>query len=160
MNQNARSNEATNARSNEATNARSNAGERKNPSTFKRKDEAIRNLKSYRSISNAELNLRDQITAMDRFVKGSASGAREYENEVEELRGKMQICYARRRSIERSLEALDREERTDLDGFFIHPAQTGSAEDLMELLGMEKTQVYRLRTRALRKFAENMFGGL
>ena len=141
-------------------NTKASASSKKSPSAFRGKDEAIKTLRSYRSISNAELNLREQIIAMDRFVKGSAGGAKEYGSEVEELRGKLQICNARRRSIERSLEALDREERTVLDGFFIHPAETGSAEDLMELLGMEKTQIYRLRTRALRKFAENMFGGL
>ena len=124
--------------------------------SFKTKEEAISRLRSYIPLGNAELNLRDQIIAMDKY--NSTDEERKSDPELEDMRGRMRICNARRRSIERSLEALDTEERKVLDGFFIHPAKEGSAEDLMEELGMEKTQVYRLRTRALKKFAQNMFG--
>lgn len=145
------------------------------------KNKAIKCLKSYESLENAELNIRDQLAAIDKYIslnlaplmnetndnepvypsdeiaeEGSLIKAGKTEREL--LHYRMMICIAKRRAIERSLEALSKDEKLVLKKFFMQPKRYNCAEDLMEMLGFEKTQIYRIRDKALRHFASNMFG--
>lgn len=140
------------------------------------KNRAVKCLKNYTALGNAELNIRDQLTAIDKYISSGLDAmasvlspesagdiiepdfikTRRVEREI--LHHRMMICIAKRRAIERSLNALAEDEKTVLDRFFLQPKRYNCAEDLMELLGFEKTQIYRIRDRALRNFAENMFG--
>lgn len=142
------------------------------------KNKAIKCLKSYTSLENAELNIREQLVVIDKYInlnldKYTNNGNSSYaDDELAEesnlikagcterdiLNYRMTICIAKRRAIERSLEALPSDEKIVLKKFFIQPKHYNCAEDLMEMLGFEKTQIYRIRDKALRHFASNMFG--
>lgn len=132
------------------------------------KKKAIEALKNYNSMCIAEQNLREELTAVEKMLEklwSNSSLVSSYSQELEQLRakrdklqGELGILLARKHSVDRSIAALPSKEQTVLRKFFITPAEKGSAEELMEEMDYEKTQIYRIRERALRRFAINLFG--
>ncbi len=61
--------------------------------------------------------------------------------------------------VDKALACLDDEDRIVLDRFYIH-RQKGACERLCEELDREKSQVYRRRDRALRRFTLALYGGV
>ncbi len=59
-------------------------------------------------------------------------------------------------SLERALDRLPSLERKVIDGFYLEGEQT--FEDLCEQCALEKSSIYRYRTKALTKLAAAMFG--
>lgn len=61
------------------------------------------------------------------------------------------------RLVDAGLEILSQEERLLLDRFYIHPAK-GNVDRLCEELGVEKSEAYRRKDRALRHFTICLYG--
>lgn len=61
------------------------------------------------------------------------------------------------KQVDDALGMLDEQERIILDRFFIHHAK-GNVERLCGELNLEKTQVYSLKDRALRRFTITLYG--
>lgn len=134
-------------------------------------------LASYRATVCAETGANEELMAAEALIKllqkekngsAGASGARAEEflkrqiMRRDKLRAVLMCCMARRRAIERALLSLSEEERTVVDIFFLSPKKKNRhrLDIAMEKLDYEKTQIYRLRSAALRKIGEHMFGGV
>lgn len=59
--------------------------------------------------------------------------------------------------VDAGLEILSQEERLILERFYIHPAK-GNVDRLCEELGVEKSEVYRRKDVALRRFTLCLYG--
>jgi len=132
-------------------------------------------LESYRATVCAETSANEELVAAESLIKllqkeknnaaGSSSSARAEEYLTrqilrrDKLRAVLMCCMARRRAIERALLALSEEERTVV---FLTPKKKNRhrLDIAMEKLDYEKTQIYRLRSSALRKIGEHMYGGV
>lgn len=77
--------------------------------------------------------------------------------ELEELKKQHTITRKYVELTQRCLDALTEEERLILERFYICRSQ-GWAEELMEQLYIERTEVYRRKDNALRKFTKVMYG--
>jgi len=141
------------------------------------KDSIIATLRSYNSISTAEQNVSEELFALERLISHISESIADsqsndtspsceniqrlnaLETQKNGLRARRLYLIAKRRSIERSLGKLSEVEKTALEKFFIDPPEEiGAADYLIEHIGYEKTQVYRIRDRALKKFADHFFG--
>lgn len=69
------------------------------------------------------------------------------------------LAISRIELIEKGLNALNATEKRVLELFYIN-RQTNHVGRLMEELGYEKTQIYRIRDRALEKYALAMCGAM
>ena len=135
-------------------------------------------LMSYKATVCAETSANEELMAAEALIKllkkeknsmgGDASDARAEEYlrrqtlRRDKLRAVLMCCMARRRAVERALLSLSEEERTVVDIFFLSPKKKNRhrLDVAMEKLDYEKTQIYRLRSAALRKIGEHMFGGV
>lgn len=61
--------------------------------------------------------------------------------------------------VERGLSSLNQEERMILEGFYISTA-AHSKDDLMDKLCVERSTLYEMKDKALRKFTISMYGML
>ncbi len=132
------------------------------------KKQAIEALENYNSMCIAEENLKEELEATEEMlnklsIQGSIAALGDIELEAlrakrDNLQGRIGLLVAKKHSVERSIAALPALEQTVLRRFFITPKRKGSAESLMEEMDYEKTQIYRIRERALRRFAINLFG--
>ena len=149
--------------------------------TQKEKTEVIDILKRYRALGVAEKNLDERIAAEEQLLLSvqlsePMDGALEEESEVRkrntrsEQRKKKQLCQidqlrsqrsvirAERRAVERSLGALNTEEDRILRALFLERYSEQTPFELMEQLGYEKSNLYRIRARALEHFADHYNG--
>ena len=139
------------------------------------KTEAVYKLREYNSKKKALANLEEKIkmketeitairtsqlsqapshgtnenTAQDRLISSIA--------EKDELKLNLAIVRRQIAAIERGLAALDEEQRTVLDMFFID-RQCGYIGQLCDMLNVEVATVYRKKDEALRKFTVIMYG--
>ena len=139
------------------------------------KNEAVNKLREYNSKRQALINLEEKIkmkeseitairsasfsqapshgtnenTAQDRLISSIA--------EKDELKLNLAIVRRQIAAIDRGLAALDEEQRTVLDLFFIN-RQQGYIGMLCDMLNVEVASVYRKKDEALRKFTVIMYG--
>ncbi len=139
------------------------------------KTEAVYKLREYNSKKKALTNLEEKIkmketeitairtsqlsqapshgtnenTAQDRLISSIA--------EKDELKLNLAIVRRQIAAIDRGLAALDEEQRTVLDLFFIN-RQQGYIGMLCDMLNVEVASVYRKKDEALRKFTVIMYG--
>jgi len=113
----------------------------------------------------------EAINCQKLAVKGSsispapkAGGASQYEarlinliSEQERLKLNMRATEMLVNVLDKSLDALDENERRIIDLFYIHP-QTRHVERLMQELGYEQSQIYRKKDEALHKITVSMYG--
>lgn len=137
------------------------------------KREAIEDLRNYTRRKQSLENLPKRIEALeqDSFsvraglgsepVSGGTSMAedRMINNISERERLGHNLCSVRRlvELTEQGLDSLTREERLVLERFFIN-RQRGYLERLMDELGYERRQIYRIKDNALKKYTMVMFG--
>ena len=74
--------------------------------------------------------------------------------EYRELMIRKRLINYRMKMIKNVVSSLPKNERKVIERFFLSPEKHYAAEDLMEELEFEKTQIYRIRTRALNKISE------
>lgn len=74
-----------------------------------------------------------------------------------ELKVAMRTAAAWVRAVDGALAVLDEEERRTLDRFYIHRAK-GNVERLCDELHLEKSRVYELKDKALRRFTLALYG--
>jgi len=74
--------------------------------------------------------------------------------ERQELLFRRACCAGAREVIDQTVKRLPSPERQVIERYYIHGDGHRAAEELMEQLGFEKTHIYRLRDRALRRIGE------
>ena len=70
-------------------------------------------------------------------------------SEYKNLSMRKRLLNYRIKMIENVVKALPKNERKVIERFFLSPDKHHAADDLIEALEFEKTQIYRIRTRAL-----------
>lgn len=147
--------------------------------TQKEKTEVIDVLRRYRALGIAEKNLDERIAAEEQLLltvelSEPPAGATEHEGNVSDrkrvqsrkrqlhlidrLRSQRSVIRAERRAVERSLGALNSEEGQILRALFLESYTEQTPFDLMERLGYEKSNLYRIRAKALEHFADHYNG--
>lgn len=136
---------------------------------------AIEDLKKYAGLTASLQNIPERIAALEMEFTGikgnrtdkepiSGTGANHWENflinninERERLKLLLAVNKKMAGVIKRGLSALNENERLVLEYFYIR-AQQDHIGKLSEELNIERTDVYRLKDKALRKFVLNMYG--
>lgn len=124
-------------------------------------------LEKYRAYQAAEANLTEQILVLKESIGSVQSSASQREPvaggaaqdarwlntlcDMDSARQALESCRRKLRMIERGLSVLDERERLVLTRFHID-RQRGHVEKLCEELFLEKSQVYDLREKALKRF--------
>lgn len=75
-------------------------------------------------------------------------------NEYRHLSMRRRLLIHRIKLIESVVSSLPKNERKVIERFFLSPSKRYAAEELMEELEFEKTQIYRIRARGLEIIAE------
>jgi len=137
-------------------------------------DCAVQDLKKYAGLKASIDNIEERIEALEiKFtgIKGAKTdkipvhgGGSKWEDymldnivERERLGLLLQADRIIAGIIERGLQALDKTERHVLDRFFIH-RRKDHIDTLIEELGVEQSQIYRMKDQALYKFTIHMYG--
>lgn len=137
-------------------------------------DCAVQDLKKYAGLKASIDNIEERIEALEiRFTgisgsktdkipaHGSGSKWEDYmlDNIVERERLKILLKADKILAgiIERGLKALNDTERLVLDRFFIHKRKDHIGT-LIEEIGVEQSQIYRIKDQALYKFTIHMYG--
>ena len=137
------------------------------------KKEAVNLLKEYPQRKDSLQSLKQRHAMLERElrelnehggkpqVKGELTAAQEQllssTTEQKQLLLNYQLAKLQLQWIEKGLSALDEDERMVLEGFYFigGPCVKG---DLMDALCIERTALYQLKDRALRKFTMSMYG--
>ena len=134
------------------------------------KSDAIESLLDYNLLCCAEKNISDRLKDIETLIATirtteSASDAPPSTAQLPEfdeyniLKARLSSCRTNRAAIERGLSMLNDREFTVLDRLYLHRNREDDAMfELMDLLSCEKTQLYRIRARALKKFFVAMNG--
>ncbi len=125
-------------------------------------------LRALPAMRNALRNLTDQIEAESMALALlQARGAEEGEEQklidehmfiIENMITKKQLLEVRVRAVERSMRALNEQERAILSAFYFEPYGRDKPIELMERFSYEKSQLYHRRGQALDRFGENYLG--
>lgn len=136
--------------------------------------EAIEQLKEYNNLIAAEKNLVSQINALRiekdnlkattlSFAAGGG-GVGEHDDKIvnniymtQVLSKNLAATKKRIRSIEGALAVLTEGENLVLNRMFVIGGKR-AVENLMDSLGYEKAQIYRIKDLAIKKFATALFG--
>lgn len=135
---------------------------------------AVQDLREYNALSISLLNIITELkeieismtstngTAYDKSpIHGGGSGyedrAINYIDRKGRARERYKIAHLRVERIERGLETLTENERLVLQRFYIDQG-SNHVDRLCEELGYERSQVYRIKDCALKKFTLAMFG--
>lgn len=101
---------------------------------------------------------REESTSNDGQNENVMSRVNKYINkltdEYKHLSMRKNLLTHRIKLIESVVNALPKNERKVIERFFLSPDKHHAAEELMEELEFEKTQIYRIRTRALDMIGE------
>lgn len=129
---------------------------------------AARFLKEYRKLCENEHFIREQMFQTEHLLKSlrisnpsaapNFGGSSKYEDflvsqisKKEELRIRLLIVTTRKETLKRAIGILKVKEREVIERFFLSDASYGAAEELMEKLSLEKSQIYRIKDAALDK---------
>ncbi len=138
------------------------------------KKEAINLLKDYPVKMYALENLKERYTMLElesKSIRASQTSSiplkgdlnRQQEHlinslaEKEQLQANFRFTKRHINWIEKGLSSLEEDERQVLEGFFIK-GDSRAKEDLMDQLAIERSALYDLKEKALRKFALSMYG--
>ena len=122
---------------------------------------SLNNLKErYTMLENEMINLRSM--QQDRIpVKGALSSTQEqFINSIaeqEQLQFNYRMVKQQLDWVDRGLSSLNAEERMILEGFFLSSAEHAK-DDLMDKLCVERSTLYEMKDKALRKFTISMYG--
>jgi DNA-directed RNA polymerase specialized sigma subunit len=137
-------------------------------------DCAVQDLKKYAGLKACVHNIEERIEALEmKFtgIKGSRTdkipahgGGSKWEDQMLDNiveRERLKMLYKADVKLiaitERGLNALNNIERTVLERFFIYRSKD-HVERLIQELGVEQSQVYRIKDQALYKFTIHMYG--
>ncbi|PYG88487.1 hypothetical protein LY28_01336 [Ruminiclostridium sufflavum DSM 19573] len=137
-------------------------------------DCAVQDLKKYEGLKASIYNIEERIEALEIKFEGikvnrsdkipAHGGGSKWEDylldnivERERLNFLLEADRKILGIIERGLQALDNTERLVLDRFFIH-RRKDHIGTLIEELGVEQSQIYRIKDQALYKFTIHMYG--
>ncbi len=99
-----------------------------------------------------------QIGREDGGSENSARRVRSYRDklsdELQRLRLRRELLLGRGRLIEGVVKRLPPNEKKVVERFFLSPEGHYATDDLIESIGFEKTQIYRIRSRALSRIAD------
>ncbi len=137
------------------------------------KKEAVNLLKEYPQRKDSLQSLKQRHAMLERElrelnehsgkppVKGELTAAQEQllssTTEQKQLLLNYQLAKLQLQWIEKGLSALDEDERMVLEGFYLIGGPCVKS-DLMDALCIERTALYQLKDRALRKFTMSMYG--
>lgn len=138
------------------------------------KKAAEADLRSYEARLQALENIKTRIAAQKINLEGLRAAAADKEPvkggtsrhddrmincivEIERLKRNYSVTSRLVQLIEKGLSGLSSEERDVLDCFYINQKHR-SIETLKEKLGYEKSQIYRIKDRALYKFTISCYG--
>ena len=137
------------------------------------KKEAVNLLKEYPMRKDSLQSLKQRHAMLDRevkeltareeipSVKGELSAAQNQllssTAEQKQLQLNYQLAKVQLQWIEKGLSALDEDERMVLEGFYLIGGPCVKS-DLMDALCNERSALYQLKDRALRKFTMSMYG--
>ncbi len=110
-------------------------------------EQALEMLQAYGRMRMAERNLRTQL----------AMRLEDRERQALELALKRTVSWLR--MVDGALDTLDREERTILQRLYCKK-RSGGVGQLCQQLEVEKSSIYRRRNKALRHFAQAIYGPL
>lgn len=123
------------------------------------KQEAKKELQCYKARKVSAVNLESRMRALDRQLENADESSREELSDRRRRFGAQLECVNLwLGAVENALGTLSREEKLTLERFFID-RQPGWLMDLCEELFLEQAAIYKLKDRALRKFALAMYGG-
>ena len=125
-------------------------------------------LKEYRKLCENEHFIREQMFQTEHLLKSlrisnpstapNFGGSSKYEDflvsqisKKDELRIRLLVVTARKETLKRAIEILKGKEREVIERFFLSDISYGAAEELMEKLSLEKSQIYRIKDAALDK---------
>ena len=147
--------------------------------TQREKTEVIDILRRYRALGVAEKNLDEKIAAEEQLLltvelsepasepteqsekqagRKRAQSRRKQLHLIDRLRSQRSVIRAERRAVERSLSALNTEEDRILRALFLETYTEQTPYELMERLGYEKSNLYRIRAKAVEHFADHYNG--
>lgn len=128
------------------------------------KEEIVSYLEEYRELVFRQSDIEEQMFSFARLLRETKDDESQgkVQKRVEAFRRRLQekliaLQYSlvtvsfRRKRIERVVAALPPSERAVIDRYYISGDHRGAAEELMEELGYEKSQIYRLRENGLRR---------
>lgn len=138
------------------------------------KKEAVNQLKEYHSRRDSMVNLITRCKQLEKEVKrcenlpiptnGKLSEEQEqllnHRSELKQLKANYAMASCQLRWIEQGLAALSDDERMVLEGFYVEEAGPFTKSDLMDKLCIERSALYTMKDRALRKFTLSMYGML
>ncbi len=124
-------------------------------------------LKEYRRLTENEKLIKEQIFLKEQLLQSirisnpstapNVGGSSRYEDflvrvisQKEELRLRLLIVSGRADTIRRIVDTLKGKERTVIERFYFRRSPR-AADDLMEVLSLEKSQIYRIKDAALDK---------
>lgn len=134
---------------------------------------AAKFLREYPTLCKNEKIINEQMCVIDRAMHSISisspssipnyGGCSRYEdyligqlNKKDELKLRLAIVRMRRESITGLVDRLPPRQRAVVTRFFITGGSEGAAEDIMEQMSIEKSQVYRLKDMALDSIYEMM----
>ncbi len=138
------------------------------------KKEAVNLLKDYPARKESLHNIKERYTMLEKEmsklrsaenehipVRGALSRTQEQlfntMTEKEQLQFNYHMVRQQLDWVDRGLASLNEEERIVLEGFFLASAEH-SKDDLMDKLCVERSTLYDMREKALRKFTISMYG--
>lgn len=138
------------------------------------KEEAQRRLQDYPTVCLAVDNIKEEIRRLEAagtaissvrtdLVTVRQSGKRKEDQLLDNILCRQELTQALEDTkkwiavTNKALDALDPEEKVLLQRMYIKPV-AGGVSQLCMLMNMEKSNIYRKRDRALRKFATVLYG--
>lgn len=131
------------------------------------KEDVILFLQEYRALTFQKEDIEEQMFSAARLLRDVSDGKegtaskgrigrfrRQMRDKVNELKLTLAAVTFRRQRIERAVAALPPTERAVIERYYLTGDHRRAAEELMEELGYEKSQIYRLRESALQRIGQ------
>lgn len=146
-------------------------GERRFPEEAKcaemneKRQQAAGFLREYAILCRSEDVINEQMCVIDRAVQGASDGDvpddrfNDQIGQREELRLRLAVVKMRREMISGMVDRLPPRQRIVIGRFFITGGSGHAADDIMEWLAIEKSQVYRIKDAALDSIYRMMTDG-
>lgn len=123
------------------------------------REEAKKELKAYKLKKLSIISLERQIRELDGWIELSTGEVQEsYLQRRQRMEAQLLAVRNQLDNVEYCMSTLNNAEKTVLDGFFVD-RRKGHLDIMGEKLRLGHAGLYKLRDRALLKFAMVMFGG-
>lgn len=124
------------------------------------KEEAKRELSLYRDRKFSVVSLESKIQELDRWIDLTTGDLQEsYRLRKQSMEARLSMVKNWLENMDYCMEKLSAPEKTVLTGFFVDK-EKGHLETMGAMLKLGPAGLYKLRNRALSKFATVMFGGI